>query len=169
MNNNKPAILINESLLQSLKEKAKIADRKRTNFNFHETMGENPHRFLNVMLKDSYFTPHRHLNPPKHESFLVLEGEVAFFIFSETGEITETYILGKDKLWGIDIKPGVWHTIAVLSEIAVCYEVKPGPYVVTNDKEFAPWAPHEGNKGCAEYLEMLVATAVGVSSGITKK
>ena len=42
---------------------------------------DNPHRFLNVMAKGTYIAPHRHLDPRKAESFLVLRGEVAFFIF----------------------------------------------------------------------------------------
>ena len=38
-----------------------------------------------------------------------------------------------------------WHTIAVLTEHVVCFEVKPGPYSAENDKTLAPWAPREGD------------------------
>jgi hypothetical protein len=48
----------------------------------------------------------------------------------------------------------------VLSDTAVCYEVKPGPYILTNDKEFAPWAPAEGSEGCAAYWRQLLAEAL---------
>jgi len=41
----------------------------------------------------------------------------------------------------------------------VCYEVKPGPYLQANDKEFAPWAPREGDPDAARYLEELVRAA----------
>ena len=61
---------------------------------------------------------------------------------------------------GIDIAPGVWHTIAVLTPHAVCYEVKPGPYSAANDKDFAPWAPREGDRGVEEYLDHLISLAV---------
>jgi cupin fold WbuC family metalloprotein len=71
--------------------------------------------------------------------------------------VTERRVLGRDAI-GIDIAPGVWHSMAVLSPEAVCYEVKPGPYVATNDKDFAPWAPREGEPGAAAYLERLLAT-----------
>jgi hypothetical protein len=66
--------------------------------------------------------------------------------------------LGKDCI-GIDIAPGIWHTLVVLSAHAVCYEVKPGPYSVKDDKGFAPWAPREGQPGVAEYLSKLEALA----------
>jgi len=57
---------------------------------------------------------------------------------------------------GIDIAPGIWHTAAALSDHAICFEVKPGPYVQAVDKEFAPWAPREGDPRSAGYLETLL-------------
>jgi cupin fold WbuC family metalloprotein len=59
-------------------------------------MEDNPHRFLNVMIRGTYVTPHRHRDPPKSESFIVLEGELAFFTFDDAGEITSTVVLGRD-------------------------------------------------------------------------
>src|SRR5438874_6903513 len=136
--------LLDSALFQHLVDQASQSPRLRTNHNFHASMEENPHRFLNVMLKGTYITPHRHADPPKTEGFVVLQGEVATFIFDDAGNIVETHILGRDAI-GIDIQAGVWHTFVVLSEHAVCYEVKPGPYSAANDKDFAKWAPKEGS------------------------
>ena len=147
---------IDGALLRNLMERARQSPRLRTNHNFHATMEENPHRFLNVMVRGTYVTPHRHLDPPKSESFLVLAGEIAFFTFDDAGVVTSTHILGRDAI-GIDIDPGIWHSLAVLSGEAVCYEVKPGPYSAANDKDFAPWAPREGDPAAAAYLEGLLA------------
>jgi len=137
--------------------RARETPRRRINHNFHAAMEENPHRFLNAMLRGTYIAPHRHLAPPKAEAFLVLSGEVAFFVFDDAGAIAGTWRLGGSSV-GIDVPPGVWHTLAVLSPEAVCYEVKPGPYSAANDKDFAPWAPREGQPGAAAYLERLVAS-----------
>jgi len=49
-----------------------------------------------------------------------------------------------------------------MSPHAVCYEVKPGPYDAATDKEFAPWAPREGDPGALEYLRLLVERVRGV-------
>jgi len=152
--------VLDEALVERLLARARTLPRLRTNHNFHSSMEENPHRFLNVMVRGTYIAPHRHLEPPKSESFLVLRGEVAFFVFDEDGEITRVEVLGRGKM-GIDIGPGIWHTLAVLSAEAVCYEVKPGPYLASNDKDFAGWAPREGAAGAAEYLERLVASVKG--------
>ena len=148
--------LLDSGLIARLIEQARKSPRLRTNYNFHASMEENPHRFLNVMVKGTYFTPHRHLDPPKSEGFLVLKGEVALFTFDDGGRVTGKHVLGRDAI-GIDIQPGVWHTLVVLSDYAVCYEVKPGPYTATTDKEFAPWAPREGQPGTREYAERLLS------------
>jgi cupin fold WbuC family metalloprotein len=153
-----PVQVIDAALFRALIERAGESPRLLTNHNFHTSKEDNPHRFLNVMVRGTYIAPHRHRDPPKSESFLVLEGELAFFTFDDGGQITGTVILGRDAV-GVDIQPGVWHTIAVLSDHVVCFEVKPGPYSVATDKDFAPWAPREGDPRAGAYLDMLVFTA----------
>src|SRR5215467_13856601 len=130
--------VLGSTLITSLIARARQSPRLRTNHNFHTSMEDNPHRFLNVMIRGTYIAPHRHQDPPKSETFIVLEGEIAFLTFDDDGKINFTQILGRDAI-GIDIQPGVWHSMAVLTPHAVCFEVKPGPYSAANDKDFAPW------------------------------
>jgi cupin fold WbuC family metalloprotein len=153
---------LNRAVFDDLIERAKRSPRLRVNHNFHASMEDNPHRFLNVMIRGTYVAPHRHLDPPKAESFVVLEGEIAFFIFDDSGKVVRTDVIGGDPI-GIDMQPGVWHTLTPLSEHAVCYEVKPGPYVAATDKDFAPWAPREGDPGAAAYLAGLVSSIKSAS------
>jgi len=147
---------LSRALLDDLIARAQRSPRLRVNHNFHASMEDNPHRFLNVMVKGTYCAPHRHLDPPKAESFVILEGEVVFFIFDDSGRVTRTEAIGKDPI-GIDVAAGVWHTLTPLTAHAVCYEVKPGPYVAATDKDFAPWAPREGDPGASAYLEGLMS------------
>jgi cupin fold WbuC family metalloprotein len=154
-----PALqLLNTALFQSLIERARQSPRLRVNHNFHAGMDDNPHRFLNVMIRGTYIAPHRHLDPPKAESFLVLDGEMAFFTFDDAGRIATTHILGRDAV-GIDMEAGVWHTMTPISPHAICYEVKPGPWVASTDKEFASWAPREGDPRVSDYLKTLLLAA----------
>jgi cupin fold WbuC family metalloprotein len=150
--------LLDRALFDTLIERARRSPRLRTNHNFHASLDERAHRFLNVMIAGTYIAPHRHLAPPKAESFLVLEGEVAFFAFDDGGRISAAYRLGRDPV-GIDIQPGLWHTTAVIGDHAICHEVKPGPYSPLNDKEFAPWAPREGDPDAPAYLKALLSEA----------
>lgn len=146
--------LIDGGLFERVLGEARASSRHRMNFNFHATPDENPSRFLNVLLRGTYITPHRHIDPPKAESLVVLEGRVAFFVFDDAGRIEQRYALEGGR--GIDVGPGVWHTAAALSDHAVCFEVKPGPYAPANDKDFAPWAPREGDPRWPAYLESLL-------------
>ncbi len=156
--------LITTELLQATLSQARRSPRRRMNFNFHTTPEDNAHRFLNVMLRGTYITPHRHVTPPKAETFLVLAGRIAFFLFDDAGAITECCVLGQGSgAIGADIPAGAWHTMAVLSDHAVCFEVKAGPYAPAKDKEFAAWAPREGEPGCAAYLEALLT---GLETGV---
>lgn len=149
--------LIDQALLDHVVSRAIGSERGRVNHNFHAGPEDNPHRFLNALTRGSYCAPHRHATPPKAESFLVLSGEVLVVIFGEQGEIQERHVLGRAGLWGIDIVPGAWHTIAAVSPTAVCYEVKPGPWDPATDKEFASWAPREGDVRAAAVLESWLA------------
>lgn len=156
--------LISEALFDAVALDASGSPRRRMNHNFHSGPDDNPHRFLNVLLLGTYIRPHRHADPPKSETFVVLEGAADVLIFNEDGVILERHRLGalestrspEGRLWGIDLPAGVWHTILARTERVVCFEVKPGPWKPASDKEFAPWAPAENDAAAAAYLESLL-------------
>ncbi len=152
---------IDETLFNTIAERAISSPRLRMNHNFHASPSDNPHRFLNVLLENAYVRPHRHLNPPKPETFLILDGTAAVLIFDAAGNVTARYELGQPTasghLWGVDLAPGVWHTVFSLSPRAVCFEVKPGPWDPATDKDFAAWAPDENDPARYAYLQRLKA------------
>ena len=112
---------------------------------------------LNALQLGTYIRPHRHLDPPKAESILVLRGAIRYFTFDNAGAITGQYELrANSKDFGIDTDAGVFHTFVPLETDTVLYEVKPGPYSAANDKDFAEWAPAEGHPDAADYLRRLL-------------
>jgi cupin fold WbuC family metalloprotein len=103
------------------------------------------HRMFNAMQPGSYVQPHCHDVTPKPESVLVIRGSIAYFVFDETGEVTDIIIAkAGGPTFGIDSTPNVWHTFFALEPDTCVYECKPGPYDGKTDKRFAPWAPPEG-------------------------
>lgn len=162
--------LITDALINEIAAGARSSARLRLNHNFHTGPEDNPHRFLNVLLKGTYVTPHRHSSPPKSEGFLVLQGCAAVFTFHDSGAVDQIYLLTPDGkpsdlplplrdkpvARGIDLPPGVWHTVVALTPHVVCYEVKPGPWIPSTDKEFAAWAPAEGAAGAKEFMAALL-------------
>jgi cupin fold WbuC family metalloprotein len=148
--------LIDLALFEKTVARAQASPRLRANHNFHSSAADNPHRFLNAFLRGSYAAPHRHLVPPKAESFIVLRGSLVCFLFNDAGRVTDRYVLGTGDLAGIDVPPGAWHTVAAVSDVAIAYEVKPGPWDPATDKEFAPWAPPEDATEAGTYLSELL-------------
>ena len=150
--------VVDDALLGATLARAKTSPRQRINHNFHSAPEDNPHRMLNAFVRGTYCPPHRHLTPPKAESFCGAARRAGGIRFR--------------RCWCVDINLRYWarrlprgrysprrlHSVAPVSEVAVCFEVKPGPYDVATDKEFAPWAPGEGQPGADAYLARLMAS-----------
>lgn len=150
--------LLTDALFAEIASRAASSPRQRMNHNFHDGPTDNPHRMLNALLRGTYVRPHRHVTPPKSEAFLPLTGRVGIVCFSDGGDVTATHELSADgPVRGIDLPAGIWHTVMALSDVSVCYEVKPGPWEPASDKDFAPWAPEEGDPSAAAYLRSMEA------------
>ncbi|MDR2424380.1 MAG: WbuC family cupin fold metalloprotein [Prevotellaceae bacterium] len=153
--------IIDKELLDEVSAKAVKNSRLRMNYNFHKTLDDPLNRLLNAMEPNSYFPPHRHLNPDKNESFIVLRGSIMIFIFNNEGEVVLSKEISPDKgVFGMEIEAGVWHSLVVLKSGTVVYEIKPGPYVPVSPENTAPWAPSPDNKQEAEkYMDKLMEIA----------
>jgi cupin fold WbuC family metalloprotein len=151
-------IPITENELTRLRHKADQSERKRINYNFHEQYDDPIQRMLNSMNRNTYFQPHRHKDPDKREAFIILTGCVAVVEFDDEGAVANHIILNhKLGNYGTEIPAGTWHSLIVIEDGSVVYEVKDGPYSPIDDKNFAPWAPKEGSSGCSEYIEDIIA------------
>ena len=145
--------IISDELIASVTAEAIDSPRGRTNFNFHE-LDEVYQRFLNVLTITTYIQPHMHTSKP--ETFIVLQGKVGCIIFDELGIVMERHTLSADgPVYGIDILPRQYHTIVCLTNKAVCFEGKSGPYNPDTDKNFSSWSPSEKEDESREYLELL--------------
>lgn len=156
MNESNGYRLISQPLLVETSTRASKAPRKRTNHNFHQ-LEDRVQRMLNAMEPGTYVQPHRHLNPPKVECFLLLRGRVTVLFFNESGTLTDCFELDGKKNFGVDISAGVWHALVCTAPGTVLFETKDGPYDPSTDKEFADWAPAETDPVAATaYLEQML-------------
>ena len=146
---------ITEPLLNLTLEKAENSLRKRMIHNFHPSLDAVYQRMLNSLMPETYCQPHRHTNPPKSESFVILKGQAIVIEFDNSGNVLDYIILDSAKgNYGVDILPDTWQTIMALTPCVV-FESKDGPYDSSNDKDFATWVPEEGDPETLNYNKDL--------------
>ena len=148
--------LIDDTLLDAVCAEAAASPRRRKNRNFHPRDDHPGHRLLNALMADSYIPPHRHLDPNKDETFVVLRGLVGVVIFDDAGNMVQTVKVGAgEAAIGIDVSHGTWHTALALADNTVFLEAKAGPYLPFTEAERAHWAPAENSPDAVSYLDGL--------------
>ena len=149
-----PMIRIDQPLLDKVSRLAKESPRGRKNYNFHKTYEDSLQRLLNAIEPYSYIQPHKHENPDKREVFTVLQGRLLVVEFDTSGNITEHCIIAPaDGIFGAEISERTFHSIFAMESGTMVYEIKDGPYSPIDDKNFATWAPKEGEAGVKDYIE----------------
>lgn len=148
--------------LASLVEDADRSPRARQHRNIHSSYEDPCQRFMNAIGMDSYIRPHRHALDPKAETLIAVRGSFALVIFDDDGSVQEIVKFGTERhadtpqlSVGVDLTPGIWHTIVALAPGSILLELKAGPFNPIAAKEPAPWAPDEGTDEGVQYLRAL--------------
>lgn len=148
--------LIDEALLDEVCAEAAASPRRRRNRNFHPRDDHPGHRLLNALMADTYIPPHRHLDPNKDETYVVLRGQLGLVEFDDSGAVIRCLKVGAGgTAIGVDVAHGTWHTAVALQDHSVFLEAKAGPYLPLTDAERAPWAPAENTAEAGPYLDGL--------------
>jgi len=120
--------LIDKQLLDDVSREAQKSERLRMNYNFHQSLDDKCHRFLNAVEPGTKVEIHRH--PTKDESFVLLRGKVRVNTYNDDGTMIESVILcQEEELYGVDIPKRVWHNVESLESGSVFFECKEGPFV----------------------------------------
>ena len=120
--------IIDEPLLNKVSAEAKESPRLRMNYNFHQSLDDKCHRFLNAVEPGTVVPIHRH--PTKDETFVILRGKVKVTTHNDDGSIIESVVLyAEEGRYGVNIPKGVWHTLESLESGSCIFECKEGPFV----------------------------------------
>lgn len=152
--------LIDRPLLAALAETAAQAPRRRQNHNLHPELADPVQRLLNAVQPGSYVRPHRHA-ADRWELFLALQGAFVVLTFDGEQVASRTELRAGGEVVALEIPGGTLHAVAALTPDSVFFETKPGPYAALSDKDFAAWAPAEGEAGAAELERWYHAAQVG--------
>ena len=168
--------LIDDCLLKNLAEEAKKSPRLRKNYNFHQSLDDKCHRFLNALEPGTQIPVHHH--PDKDETFIVLKGKVKVSTYNDEGEIVESYVLSHESgKYGVDNPKNVWHGLECLTP-AVLMECKAGPFVehevdgileIKQTKDiYLAGGCFWGTEHYFKQIEGVVETEVGFANGHTE-
>ena len=125
-------MVIDKQLLDEVSFAAKASPRLRMNYNFHQSLEDKCHRFLNAVEPGTDIPIHRH--PDKDESFVVLRGRVCSTTYNDDGSVIESIVLcAEEGCYGVDIPKGVWHKLESLESGSVVFECKEGPFVAQRE------------------------------------
>lgn len=114
-------MVIDKALLDEVSLKAKESPRLRMNYNFHQSLDEKCHRFLNAVEPGTEVPIHRH--PTKDETFVLLRGKVRVTTHNDDGSIIEDIVLCPEEgMYGVNIPKGVWHTLEAMDANSVIFE-----------------------------------------------
>lgn len=120
--------IINEQLLDESTRRAQNSPRRRMNLNFHESLDDKCHRFINAVEPGADIPIHRH--PEKEESFVVLRGKIRITTYNDDGSIIEDHVISPTEgRYGVNVEKNVWHTVEALEPDSVIFECKEGPFV----------------------------------------
>jgi len=155
---------LDDAFFQQLISAAHESPRKRSHHNLHKELDEPVQRLCIALTKGTYVRPHHHPQSNKWELMLVLKGQVNLTTFSPEGIILEKSLVGEgESLSGIELQQNTWHTVFPVTDEAIMLEVKEGPYTPTQESDFAPWSPVEGEPQAADFLHWLETAEIGES------
>lgn len=154
--------IVDHSELLGLSTAATATPRRRKNLNLHPVLEDSVQRLFNAMEPGTYVRPHRHARSNGWELMLPVRGAFSVLIFDEGGTVVERANLAAGSGdAAVEIPAYIWHAVVVMAPGTVMFEVKPGPYCALDDKDFAVWAPQEGEASTRAFTLWYEQAAAG--------
>ena len=114
-------------------------DNLKYRYCLHDTPDNKLQEMFIVRKRGEYWRPDRHDKIP--ETHMIMRGEEAVILFDEKGRILNIIFLNeKEDVLAYRISSRIFHMTVALSDWAIDYEVKPGPFA-REMNEFPDWAP----------------------------
>lgn len=145
------------TMVGDLLAQSRQSPRKRLIQCLHKSEDAGVHKMFNALQPGTYITPHRHTDPEKTETVIIISGSLLYVEFTKDGEIANHVLVQPGtEIFGLDVAPHVYHTFIPLKPDTIMFEVKDGPYVATSDKDIPGWAPAEGSEEANAFLLALL-------------
>lgn len=151
-------------LMMDLISQASASPRLRSHYNFHPSPDSAVNRLGIALIQGTYVRPHRHPEPNKWESIIVLWGRVRVMTYDPHGVVASLFELGDATTQGdslVEIPAQTWHSLIPITNQAFIFEFKEGPYAPLGPENFADWSPPEFDPVAPHFLEWASSASVG--------
>ena len=129
-------MIISNQIIDNLIAEAKASPRLRKNYNLHASTSDSVQRMFNAMEPGTIVPIHCHKSV--NETMILLRGKMKVIEYDENYSPTSTILDINSGNIGVHIKSCVWHTVEVLEEGTVVFEVKEGPYQPLSEDDILP-------------------------------
>ena len=136
-------VRVDAALIARLKAEAARSGAKNVRLCLHESPGAAFHDMIIVEKQGKYYRPHKHA--AKGESYHIIEGTLAAFVFDEAGGVQDACRLTPGGTMIYRVGAGMYHAVLPISELVVYHEAKPGPFLGGADSLYPAWAPDGTN------------------------
>lgn len=156
---NQDVVIVRHNQLEQFVQQSKSnIDNPRYRFCMHDSPDNTLQEMFIVRKKYDYYRPDRHHAIP--ETHIIMQGEEAVVLFNDCGQIIDIIFLGeKEGVLAYRINEPIYHMTFTLSEWAVDYEVKIGPFT-SESNEYPDWAPVYGEKDKIEKFMEFIACEI---------
>ena len=120
-------MVITKDILDELSEKAKVSERLRQAMDLRNSPEDLSQRMLNALEPGTIMPIHRHHG--SSETVVILRGKIRWIFYNDKGDETERVVLdaeGEPRM--LNVEKDRWHSLECLTNGAVLYESKDGPY-----------------------------------------
>lgn len=125
---------IDNELLDSLTEQAKVNPRLRQSFDLRSSVNDGSQRMLNALEPGTEIPIHRHNDST--EVVVMLRGRGVQYYYDDNGHVTDEILLeagGACSAMSVEI--GQWHRLVALESGTVIFEAKDGAWQPRRDED----------------------------------
>lgn len=148
-------IRVDRALIAELKAAAAALGHRNIRLCLHADSAATFQQMMILEYYGRYLRPHKHLD--KEESYHVIEGSMAAFIFDENGIVQDACTLSADDTFLYRVGTGMYHAVMPLSDLVIYHECKPGPFIREGDSIWPDWAPDSRDEAAAKaFIDRLM-------------
>lgn len=130
-------IYIGADEINILKAEVNNCSRKRVRICTHENIDAKLHEMFVCYTRDTKIAPHKHVD--KDETFYVMEGDMDFILYNDTGDVKKILHMGTPGSglpFCVRVPMNTFHSVRLNSDFCVLHEATPGPF----DRADTVWA-----------------------------